>query len=84
VKIGRKVRQGCCLLPIEINLYGNYLTKEAVEGFGDFKTGQVIHTVEYADVPVLLAKEETVLQVMIDRLIEIGRCCGMEMNMGKN
>jgi hypothetical protein len=35
---------------------------------------------EYAD---LLAKEETVLQSMIDRLIEIGRCYGMEMNVEK-
>jgi hypothetical protein len=32
---------------------------------------------------VLLAKEETVLQVMIDRLIEILRCCRMEMNVNK-
>jgi hypothetical protein len=42
--------------------------------------------VEYADDLVLLAKEETVLQGMIDRLIEIGRRCAMEMNVekGKN
>ena len=32
---------------------------------------------------VLLAKEETVLQGMIDRLIEILRCCRMEMNVNK-
>jgi hypothetical protein len=32
---------------------------------------------------VLLAREEKVLQGMIDRLIEIGRCYGMEMNVGK-
>jgi hypothetical protein len=57
------------------------LTKEAVEGFGDFEIGgQVIRTVKYADDLVLLAKEETVLQGMVDRLIEIGRRCGMEMN----
>jgi hypothetical protein len=37
-------------------------TKEAVEGFGDFKIGeQVIRTVKYADDLVLLAKEEMVL-----------------------
>jgi hypothetical protein len=48
---------------------------------GDFKRGiQVIHTVDFADDLVLLAKEETVLQGMIDRVIEIARCCGMEMN----
>jgi hypothetical protein len=45
------------------NLYSEYLTKEALERFGDFKIGgQVIRTVKYADDLVLLAKEETVLQ----------------------
>jgi hypothetical protein len=49
----------------------------ALEGFGDFKIGEkVIRTVKYADDVVLLAKEETVLQGMIDRLIEIGRSYG--------
>jgi ABC-type hemin transport system ATPase subunit len=40
--------------------------------------------VKYADDLVLLAKGETVLQDMIDKLIEIGRCYGMEMNVEKN
>ena len=31
----------------------------------------------------LMTKEETVLQDMIDKLIEIGRCYGMEMNVEK-
>jgi len=74
VKIGRGVRQGCCLSPILFNLYSECLTKEAFEGFGDFKIGgQIIHTVKYADDFVLLAKEEKVLQDMIDKLIEIRR-----------
>jgi len=74
VKIGRGVRQGCCLPPILFNLYSEYLTKEALEGFGDFKIGrQIIHTVKYADDLVLLAKEEKVLEDMIDKLTEIGR-----------
>jgi hypothetical protein len=51
---------------------------------GDFKIGgQIIHTVKYTDDLVLLAKEEKVLQDMIDKLIEIGRCYGMEMNVEK-
>jgi hypothetical protein len=84
VKIGRGVRQGCCLSPILFNLYGEYLTKEAFEGLGDFKIGgQIIHTVKYAGHLVLLAKEEKVLQDMFDKLIEIGRCCGMELNVEK-
>ena len=43
----------------------------------------MIHTVKYADDLVLLAKEEKVLQDMIDKLIEIGRCYGMELNVEK-
>jgi hypothetical protein len=67
VKIGRGVRKGCCFLLILFNLYSEYLTKEALEGFGDFKIGgQVIRFVQYAAELVLLAKEETVLQIMID------------------
>jgi len=84
MKNGRGVRQGCCLSPILFNFYSDCLTKEALEGFGDCRIGgQIIHTVKYADDLVLLAKEEKVLQDMIDILIEIGGCCGMEMNVEK-
>jgi hypothetical protein len=41
------------------------------------------HTVKYGDDLVLLAKEETLLQDMMDKLIETGRCYGMEMNVEK-
>jgi len=42
VKSGR-VGQGCRLSPILFNLYSEYLTKEAIERFEDFKIGgQVI------------------------------------------
>jgi hypothetical protein len=45
VKNGRRVRQGCCLPPILFNLYSEYLTKEAMEGLGDFKIGgKIVHT----------------------------------------
>jgi hypothetical protein len=58
VKIGRGVIQGCCLSLILFNLYSEYLTKEALEGFRVFKIGrQVIRTVKYADDLVLLARE---------------------------
>ena len=80
LQIGRGVRQGCCLSPILFNMYSECLTKEALDGLGDFNNGgQIIQTVKYADDLVLMAKEETVLQGMIDKLIEIGR----QMNVGK-
>jgi endoglucanase Acf2 len=37
VKTETGVSQGCCLLPILFNLYTEYLSNEALEGFGDFK-----------------------------------------------
>jgi indole-3-glycerol phosphate synthase len=65
------------LWPVKVLLYFPTLSH-------DFKIGrQIIHTVRYADDLVLLAKEEKVLQDMIDKLIEIGRCNGMEMNVEK-
>jgi len=79
VKIGRGVRQGCCLSPVLFNLYSECLTKEALDRLGDFKVGgQIIQTVKYANDFVLMVKEETVLQGMIDELIETGRYYGME------
>ena len=57
---------------ILFNLYSEFLTKEALHGLGDFKfEGQIIQTVKYADDLVLMAKEETVLQGMINKLTEI-------------
>ena len=70
--------------PSPFNLYSEYLAKEALDGLGDFNIGgQIIQTVKYADDLVLTAKEETVLQGMIDKLTEIGRCYDMEMNVEK-
>jgi hypothetical protein len=58
--------QGCSL-SILFNPYSEYPTNKAREGFGDLKIGgQVVHTVKYTDDLQLLAKEEMVLQSMID------------------
>ena len=46
----KRVRQGCCLSPILFNLYSECLTKEVLDGLGDFNIGgQIIQTVKYAD-----------------------------------
>jgi len=50
MEAGRAVRQGQCLSSILFNSYSEYLTKEALEGFGDFKIWrQIIHPPQYAD-----------------------------------
>ena len=67
-----------------VQLYSEYVTREAVEGFGNFKIGQVICTAKYADDLELLAEEETALQGMSDRLIQTGRCYRMEINVEKS
>ena len=55
-----------------------------MDGLGDLNIGgQIIQTLKYADDLALMAKEETVLQGMIDKLTEIGRCYGMEMYVEK-
>jgi hypothetical protein len=65
-------------------LYSESLATEDLEVSGDFKMGgQIINTVKCADDLVLKDKEEMVLQDVIDKLIEVGRCYGMEMNMEK-
>jgi len=62
-------------------LYSECLTKEVLNGIGNFNIGgKIIQTLKYADDLAVTAKEETVLQGMIDKLIEIGICYGMEMN----
>jgi len=49
-----------------------------------FMVGKFFLRVFHADGLVLMAKEETVLQGMNDKLIEIGSCYGMEINVEKN
>jgi len=84
VKTGRGVRQGCCLSQILFKLVSEYLINVVHEEFRHFTVGgQVILTVECADDLALLTKEEKVTQGMINRLIDVGRCYGMEMNVGK-
>jgi hypothetical protein len=81
VKIGKGVRHGCYLSPLLFNSCSKYVAHEALEGLGDFKVGgQIISTVRYADDLVLLAKEETVLQSMVNKITVVGRVYYREIN----
>jgi hypothetical protein len=82
VSIGKGFRKGCSLSPILFTSYIECHTKEAVEGFRDFKIGQVFLTMKYAD-NLVLSEEEAVLQGMPERLIDAGICYGMKMNLEK-
>ena len=45
-----EVSHGCCSSPILFNLYIEYITKETIERFGNFKIVQkVICAMKYAD-----------------------------------
>jgi hypothetical protein len=60
------------------------LPKKLLKGLGISKRGiQVFHTFKCANDLVQLAKEETAVQGMNDRLIEIGRWYGVEKNVEK-
>lgn len=78
MKIGRGVGKGCCFSLILFNLHSQYLMEKALEGSGDFEVGG---QVKYTDEVVLLAKEESVLLGMNDRVTEIAKCYGLETNM---
>ena len=75
-KTGRRFRQGFCLSLILFNLY----KEGSLSSVWRLKIGHVISTVKYVDDFVLLAKEGRVIQGVIDRLTEIGKCHGMGMN----
>ena len=73
VEIGSGVRQCAVWHWFSSTYRANIIPRNTLEAFGDFSIGrQVIRRVKYADVLVLLDEEETVLQGMVDRLIEIG------------
>jgi len=77
-RLEEELEKDAVFSPILLNLYSECLTKEALDGLGDFNIGEkIIQTVKYADDLVRMAKEETVLQGMIDKLIVIGRCYGI-------
>jgi hypothetical protein len=72
------------LLPVLFNFWSKYLIQKVPEGFEDFQTGeQVTRNVMYRDDIVLLARKKRCYGGNTERLTEIGRRCGMEINVDK-
>ena len=68
-----------------INLYGEYLMKEALTEVGFFKIGgKIINQVRFADETVIITKTQEQLQDMLNRLVDTGRKYGMEINIDKS
>ena len=85
MKIGSLLKTGMLFVTILIFLHSEYLTKEVLVWLGDLKIGgKVIRSVKCTYYFVLLSKEETLLQSLMVRLIEIGRYCGMKLNVEIN
>ena len=78
VMSGRGVRHRCSSSHILFSPYSQHLTKQALNGFGNFKIrGKVICNTKYTNYLVVLAKEETMAHSMINKLNEIESCaCG--------
>lgn len=73
------------MFSILFKLRSEDLTKEVVEGFGDFRIGgEGICTVGYVDDLVLLAKDETAIQGVIDRLIKNEKSYVLKMDVESN
>ena len=83
VKIGRGVRQGCCMSPILFNLCGEYLMKETLAEVRDLKIGgRIINKVRFTDDTATIVKTQKGL--MVNRLVDTGRKYGMEINIDKS
>ena len=70
---------------LSINIYGEYLMKEALTEVGDFNIGgRIINKVRFADDTAIIAKTQEELQDMVNRLVDTGRKYGMAINIGKS
>ena len=84
VEIKRGVRQGCVISPILFNLYSEFMITEALENESGISiNGNNITNLRYADDAVLVADEKEKLQSMLDKLNEVCKAYGMEINVKK-
>ena len=83
VEFERGVRQGCVLSPDLFSVYSEVLINALEDLNGVLVGGVNIHNLRYADDTVLMAKSEEDLQKLVNRLDQISREFGMEINIKK-
>lgn len=82
VKILRGVRQGCILSPILLNVYSEYIFREALENIEDGISinGNKLNNIRYAYDTIMFANSIEELENLMDRVPRISSYFGLEMN----
>jgi len=80
VKIGEDVTEGCFCQRLYSNCTANTLPRKFHRGWRFQKRRASNCSVKFAHYRMLMAKEQKVLQSVIGRLIETGRCYGRNIN----
>ena len=85
-QIGKRVRQGCILLPCLFNLYAEYITRNAGldEAQAEVKiAGRNINNLRYADDTTFMAESEEELKSLLMKMKEESETVGLKLNIQK-
>ena len=85
-QIGKRVRQGCILSPCLLNLYAEYIMRNAglEETQAGIKTaGRNINNLRYVDVTTLMAESEEELKSLLIKVKEESEKVGLKLNIQK-